>query len=495
MNLTDLTLTELRDAVARRDCTSAEATGACLDQIESLDPALHAFLQVFRDEAPARAASVDARIAAEGAHAVGPLAGVPVALKDNMCLDFGRTTCASRILEGYESPFTATAVQRLLDAGAVIVGKTNLDEFAMGSSTEHSALGPTRNPWSPDRAPGGSSGGSACAVAASMVPAALGSDTGGSIRQPAAHCGVVGVKPTYGRVSRSGLVAFASSFDQIGPLTRTVQDAALMLNALCGHDDLDSTSSQISTPDFLAGLDEPIAGVRLGVPAQATSDDNHPAVREAFDAACALFTSLGAELVPVDLPNLEFGIAAYYIIAPAEASTNLARYDGIRYGRRAELKPGEDLETLYRRSRGEGFGPEVKRRIMLGTYALSAGYYDAYYKTALQARRVIKGDFDRAFDDAGVHVVFMPSTPGPAFKLGAKTDDPLSMYLEDAYTVAANLAGLPAVSFPVGFANEGGARLPIGAQLVARPFDEGAMLRIARAHEQATDWRAQKPVL
>jgi len=493
VDVTDLTLIELRDAIARRDCAAAEAARTCLDRIEAVDPGLHAFLQVFRDEALARAESIDARLSAEGAGAVGPLAGVPIAIKDNLCLDYGRTTCGSRILENYESPYTATCVQRLLDAGAVIVGKTNLDEFAMGSSTEHSAFGPTRNPWDRQRAPGGSSGGSAAAVAARLTPGALGSDTGGSIRQPAAHCGVVGLKPTYGRVSRWGLVAFASSFDQVGPFGRTVADAALLCEALCGPDPLDSTSAEVEPPALLATLERPIDGLRLGIPAQARSGGVDPDVSAAFAAACSVYESLGATLVPIDLPNLEYGIAAYYIIAPAEASTNLARYDGIRYGRRARLEPGEDLETLYRRSRGEGFGAEVKRRIMLGTYALSAGYYDAYYKKAQQARRVIKGDFDRALDEEGLHAVFLPTAPGPAFKLGAKTADPLAMYLEDFFTVAANLAGLPAVSFPIGLAQADGSALPVGGQLVARAFDEMTLLRAARMHEAATDWHTQKP--
>lgn len=498
MNLTDLKLTQLRDAIARGDVSSRDATAACLDRIAGADGVLSAFLQVFHDEAMAQAERLDARIRDAGAGAVGPLGGVPIAVKDNMCLSWGRTTCASRILENYESPFTATAVQKLLDAGAVIIGKTNLDEFAMGSSTEHSAYGPTRNPWDPSRTPGGSSGGSAAAVAARMVPGALGSDTGGSIRQPAAHTGIVGIKPTYGRVSRWGLVAFASSFDQIGPFGRTVADAAQLLNVIAGPDALDSTSANAPTPDWPRALDEPIVGLRLGVPAQASSENNHPAVREAFQAAVRTYESLGAEIVPIELPTLDHGIAAYYIIAPAEASTNLARYDGVRYGARASLGAQDDLFDLYARSRAEGFGAEVKRRIMLGTYVLSAGYYDAYYTTALKARRIIKNDFDRVFDPAGagVHAVFMPTTPDPAFKIGEKTDDPLAMYLEDVYTVAANLAGLPAMSFPVGFAVEngdGGAGLPIGAQLIAPAFDELTMLRAARMHEAVTDWGARKP--
>ncbi len=493
VNLTDLTLIELRDAIARGDTSSTEATQASLASIAAQDGALGAFLQVFEKEALEQAARLDARIKAESAGAVGALTGVPVAIKDNMCLSWGRTTCGSRILENYESPFTGTAVQKLMDAGAVIVGKANMDEFAMGSSTERSAFQPTRNPWDPQRTPGGSSGGSAACVASRLVAASLGSDTGGSIRQPAAHTGLVGIKPTYGRVSRWGLVAFASSFDQIGPFARNVEDAALMMNVICGADELDSTSARVDTPDFLATVNQPLTGLRLGVPTQAKDENNHPAVLEAFGAVVATYQSLGAEIVPIDLPNIGYGIAAYYIIAPAEASTNLARYDGIRYGRRAEIGPGEDLVALYSKSRAEGFGPEVRRRIMLGTYALSSGYYDAYYKTALQARRVIKNDFDRAFGENNVHAVLMPTTPDPAFKLGAKTEDPLAMYLEDFYTVAANLSGLPAMSFPVGMAVEDGVKLPIGAQLVSPAFDEVRMLRIARMHEAATEWHLQKP--
>jgi aspartyl-tRNA(Asn)/glutamyl-tRNA(Gln) amidotransferase subunit A len=337
---------------------------------------------------------------------------VPVALKDNICLEWGRTTCASRILENYESPFTATAAQRLIDAGAVIVGKTNLDEFAMGSSTEHSAFGPTGNPWDASRSPGGSSGGSASAVAARMVPLALGSDTGGSIRQPASLCGIVGLKPTYGRISRWGLVAFGSSLDQIGPLTTTVRDAAVSLALMWGADPNDSTCSRQDTSDVVGELDAPIRKLRVGLLRDSMNERNHPATRDAVTAAARVYESMGAEIVEVDLPHAEYGIAAYYIVAPAEASSNLARYDGVRYGRRAKARPGEDLESLYSRSRAEGFGAEVQRRIMLGTHALSSGYYDAYYNTALKVRRVIKGDFDAVFDaedGPGVHVVLMPT--------------------------------------------------------------------------------------
>jgi len=494
-----LTLIELRDAIAARKVTSEEATRAALARIDRLEPSLHAFLEVFHEKAIEQARAIDRRIAAgESAQTIGPLAGVPIALKDNMCLTWGRTTCGSRILENYESPFNGTAVQRLLDAGAVFVGKTNLDEFAMGSSCENSAFGPTGNPWDPARAPGGSSGGSAAAVAARMVAGSLGSDTGGSIRQPAGLCGLVGVKPTYGRISRYGLVAFASSLDQIGPFTRNVADSALLLNVLCGHDPLDSTSATVDTPDFLADLERPVQGLRLGVPKQARSDRNHPAVAKALEDAIAVYKGLGAEIVEIDLPRLDHGIAAYYIVAPAEASSNLARFDGIRYGRRATIGAGEDLVALYAKSRAEGFGPEAQRRIMLGTYVLSSGYYDAYYLTALKVRRLIKNDFDAVFSGngghSGVHAVLMPTAPGPAFKLGEKNADPLSLYLEDYYTVTVNMAGLPGLSMPAGFADEDGRRLPIGVQLVGPAFDEARMLRIARMFERETDWHTQAPV-
>lgn len=502
MTPTDLSLTDLRDAIASKRLSAEDAARASLDRIEALDGGLHAFLEVFGDRAVDQARAIDLRIARGGAAAVGPLAGVPVAIKDNMCLDYGRTTCASRILEKYESPYTATAVRRLIDAGAVIVGKTNLDEFAMGSSTEHSAFGPTRNPWDPERVPGGSSGGSAAAVAARMVPAALGSDTGGSIRQPAALCGVVGCKPTYGRVSRYGLVAFASSLDQIGPFARTVGDTALLLDVLCGFDPMDSTSVPTETPDFLKKLDAPYDELRLGVPREARSERNHPAVAAALDEAIGQFVSMGATIVDIELPHLEYGIAAYYIVAPAEASSNLARYDGVRYGHRARLAPGEDLVALYSRSRAEGFGPEVQRRIMLGTFALSSGYYDAYYNTALKVRRLIKGDFDRAFargpGTPGVDAVLMPSTPAPAFRIGEKLNDPLAMYLEDVYTVMANLAGIAGVSLPAGIAGAGSSGpgspgLPVGVQLFCPAFKEEHLLRIARMFERATDWNSRRP--
>jgi aspartyl-tRNA(Asn)/glutamyl-tRNA(Gln) amidotransferase subunit A len=496
----------IRGAVAKGKASATEIAREALTRAEQAKP-LNAFLQLFPDKALAAAREVDARVAA-GEDL--PLAGVPVAIKDNICLGpdgakvgdgrgyGGRTTCASRILENYESPYTATAAQKLIDAGAVIIGKTNLDEFAMGSSTEHSAFGPTRNPWDVGRVPGGSSGGSAAAVAARVVPVALGSDTGGSIRQPAGLCGLVGVKPTYGRVSRYGLVAFASSLDQIGPLTTTVDDAALLLNVMCGLDPRDSTSAAKPPTGFSAELERPVLNLVVGVPRQARSHANHPTVSAALENAIAVFRSLGALIVDVDLPLTDYGIAAYYIVAPAEASSNLARFDGIRYGRRAELKHGEGLFDLYCKSRSEGFGAEVKRRIMLGTHVLSSGYYEAYYNTALKVRRKILADFNAAFqgDPASAqpcHVILMPATPGPAFKLGEKTADPLAMYLEDVYTVGVNLAGLPGMTLPAGFAEVEGKHLPVGVQLVAPAFEESVMLRAARMFEQETNFGMRAP--
>ncbi len=489
MNTRDLTLIEIRDRIAAGDVTSVRTVTESLEQIEAFNPSLNAFTQVFRKEALARAAEIDARIAAEGADAVGPLAGVPVAIKDNMCTTLGRTTCGSRFLENYESPFDATVVTRLLDAGAVIVGKTNLDEFAMGSSTEHSAFGSTGNPWDAGYTPGGSSGGSAAAVAGRMVPLALGSDTGGSIRQPAALCGVIGYKPTYGLVSRYGLVAFASSLDQIGPFTRTVEDAALASGVLFGSDPLDSTSASSAPPDMTNISGGTLAGVKLGVPKQVRELLADPDVSAAFDATIAAATSAGAEIVEVDIPSLEYGIAAYYIVAPAEASSNLARFDGVRYGRRAEQREGDDLITLYSRCRAEGFGPEVQRRIMLGTHVLSSGYYDAYYNTALKARRVIKNDFDRVFET--VDAVLTPATPEPAFRLGAKDDDPLALYLQDVFTVSANLTGFPAIAIPAATCERERTTLPIGMQLMGPAFADARLLSLARSLEDTLAFDAQ----
>jgi aspartyl-tRNA(Asn)/glutamyl-tRNA(Gln) amidotransferase subunit A len=464
------------------ECSAAEVARAALDRVASRDSALHAFLEVFEDRALARAAEIDRRRAR--GEPLGPLAGVPVAVKDNMCLAHGRTTAGSRMLEGYRSPFSATALERLEGAGAVIIGKTNLDEFSMGSSCEHSAFGPTKNPWDVSRVPGGSSGGSAAAVASGMVPLALGSDTGGSIRQPAGLCGIVGIKPTYGRVSRWGLVAYASSLDQIGPLARTVEDCALCLSAISGFDPLDATSSREPVEDWALGLGRRPERIVVGVPGFARAAANDPDAWAVFEGLLASLASAGVEVRDIGLAHADHAIAAYYIIAPAEASSNLARYDGVRYGRRAALPAGASLDDLYTRTRAEGFGREVQRRIMLGTHVLSSGYYDAYYLTALKTRRLIKGDFDAAFA-GGCDAVLMPTTPGPAFALGEKLADPLAMYAEDLYTVGANLAGLPAISVPAGFVERGGARLPVGAQLVGPAWGEGALLRVASVLEEA----------
>jgi aspartyl-tRNA(Asn)/glutamyl-tRNA(Gln) amidotransferase subunit A len=486
------TALEIRDAVGAGRASAESVVRAALGRAEKLNPPLNAFIELYPDDAIARAIEIDRGLRDQraghkdtGRMPVPPLLGVPVAIKDNICLgpdcgyEHARTTCGSRILD-YRSPYTATAAKMLLGAGAVIIGKTNMDEFAMGSSGEHSAFGPTRNPWDTHRVPGGSSAGSAAAVAAGIVPIALGSDTGGSIRQPAGLCGIVGMKPTYGRISRYGLVAFASSLDQIGPLARTVDDCALALSVLCGHEPLDSTYLDVPPPEPLDGADLAGHDLVIGIPAQARSSANHPAVAAAFQHAIDAFKSLGAATSDIDLHHTEHGIAAYYIIAPAEASSNLARYDGIRYGRRAALARDETLEDLYARSRAEGFGAEVRRRIMLGTHVLSSGYYDAYYNTALKVRRLIKRDFDDAFR-SGCHAILLPSSPSPAFRIGEKLADPLALYLEDVYTVGVNLAGLPGITIPAGFAEtESGTRLPVGVQLIAPALGEAMLLRIAR---------------
>lgn len=457
---------------------------------------LNAFLHIFDDAAIAHARWVDAEVAA-GRGANLALAGVPIAIKDNICIGpdakaaehlpgyGGRTTCASKMLKKYESPFTATAVMKLIRAGAIIIGKTNLDEFAMGSSGENSAFGVTRNPWDASRVPGGSSSGSAAAVGARITPLALGSDTGGSIRQPAAFTGTVGLKPTYGRVSRYGLAAYASSLDQIGPIATNVADAALAFDVIHGEDGRDATSARRNgfvMNDAVAAAAPP---TRIGVIRQGRSDANHPGVQSALDAAIAAYRTLGVDIVEVDLLMLDAAIAAYYVIAPAEAASNLARYDGVRYGHRAALKPGEGLDVLYARSRAEGFGPEVQRRIMLGTHVLSSGYFDAYYLTASRARRTLLEQFNAAFDRDGApcDALLMPTTPGPAFEIGAKSD-PMSMYLEDVYTVAINLAGLPAISVPAGTTPGPSGALPIGMQLIGRAFDEAGLLRAAMALER-----------
>jgi aspartyl-tRNA(Asn)/glutamyl-tRNA(Gln) amidotransferase subunit A len=484
--MTPETAIGLRDSVRSGERSAAAICREALARIDRAEPALHAFNTVAAERALARASEIDRGL---DGWRERPLVGVPVALKDNICTAGLRTTASSRILERFVPPYDATAAARLEAAGAIVIGKTNCDEFAMGSSTENSAFGPAHNPWALDRTPGGSSGGSAAAVAAALVPLALGSDTGGSIRQPAAHCGVVGVKPTYGRVSRYGLIAFASSLDQIGPLARTVRDAALALTAIAGADAADATSARQPVPDFMASLDGEIAGLRVGIPRALLASGVDEDVLAAFDAALDVLRARGARLVDVALPNAGHAIPVYYLIATAEASANLARYDGVRYGARTA---GADrtLHAMYRATRGSGFGAEVKRRIILGTYVLSAGYYDAFYLKAQQVRTLILDDYQRAF--AGVDVVAMPTSPTPAFPLGERVSDPLQMYLGDVFTVSANLAGLPAVSVPCGLT---GARLPVGLQLTGRPFDEATILRAADAYERDTAWWSQTPPL
>ncbi len=454
--------------------SAVESVQASLDVIGARNGELNAFLQVFEAEAAARARNVDAGETL-------PLAGMTVAIKDNICTRAGRTTCASRMLEHYESPFDATAVERLEAAGAVIVGKTNLDEFAMGSSCEHSAFGPTRNPWDASRVPGGSSGGSAAAVAAGMCDVALGSDTGGSVRQPAGLCGVVGVKPTYGRVSRFGLVAFASSLDQIGVFARSCADAARVLGVISGPDERDATSAQRDDTDFTGQLGRPPEGLTLGVPSFARDEAVSADTRDVFEATCEALRAAGVSLVDIELPHAAHGVAAYYIVAPAEASSNLARYDGVRYGRRAEGVGS--LDELYTRSRSEGFGHEVQRRIMLGTHVLSSGYHDAYYVNALRVRRRIKQDYDAVFA-RGIDAVLTPTSPSPAFGIGEKLDDPMALYVEDLFTVGANLAGLPGVSVPAGFASVNGRELPVGAHLVGPAWGEAGLMGAAAVIER-----------
>ncbi|TVQ60408.1 MAG: Asp-tRNA(Asn)/Glu-tRNA(Gln) amidotransferase subunit GatA [Phycisphaerales bacterium] len=475
----------VRTGAVRAQDAAADALRRAREDIDAGEDGLHAVLQMFEDRAMASAEAIDARVAR--GEDPGPLAGVPVLVKDNICTGFGRTTCGSRFLERYESPFSATCVERLESAGAVVIGKTNLDEFGMGSSGEHSAFGPTRHPLDRERVPGGSSSGSAAAVGAGIAPVALGSDTGGSVRQPASFCGLVGLKPTYGRVSRWGLVAFASSLDQVGVLSASVRDAALTLSSIAGHDPRDSTSSAHPSEDFTRELAQTLDGIRVGVPKLASASQNHPSVHDAIERTKTALQARGVQIVPIELPSLEQAVPAYYVIAPAEASSNLARFDGVRYGRRAALQPGEGLDVLYKRSRTEGFGEEVRRRIMLGTHVLSSGYYDAYYETAMRVRRVIAREFTGVCAENGVcDAVLMPTTPGPAFRLGEKTTDPLALWLEDVYTTPANLAGLPAISVPAGFTegtDTGGVRLPIGVQLIGRAFDEARLCRIAHAIE------------
>lgn len=481
------TLTTARAALASKQISSVELTKQALDRIATLNPTLNAYNEVWADHALQAAKEAD-----EGKR-TGALAGVPIAVKDNLCTKVGKTTCSSKMLANFQAPYDATVIRLLENAGAVIVGKTNLDEFAMGSSTENSAFGATRNPWDTTRVPGGSSGGSAAALAAQTCCASIGSDTGGSIRQPAALCGLVGLKPTYGRVSRYGLVAFASSLDQIGPFSWDVPDAALLLNVISGHDTKDSTSAPIDVPDYLANLEKPLDGLRIGIVKEYQSMGGlDPQVQKAVADAIETYKKLGAKIVEVSLPNSAYGIAAYYVIAPCEASSNLARYDGVHYGHRTK-DAVNDIVELFSKSRAEGFGPEVQRRIMIGTYALSSGYYDAYYVRAQKLRSLIKNDFDNAFKDCDV--VLTPTSPTPAFKVGDKSADPLSMYLCDVFTVTCNIAAIPGISLPCGFTSgdDGSKPLPIGMQLLAPAFGEETLLRAARMYEKATEWHTKRP--
>lgn len=477
---------ELHEQLVRKERSAVEIAQDTLTRISALEPQLKSFLQVTPDLAIEQARAVDARIAA--GEAIGPLAGIPLGVKDNLCTRGIRTTCASRILEGFVPPYESTVTRRLAEAGAVTVGKTNMDEFAMGSSTENSAFQRTANPWDIERVPGGSSGGSAAAVAADECVVSLGSDTGGSIRQPASYCGIVGLKPTYGLVSRFGLVAYASSLDQIGPFGRTVEDAAILLGAIAGHDPQDSTSLKVDVPDYTQYLLPDLKGVRVGVITETFGEGLDPVVAEAVQVAIAQLKALGAEIKEISCPRFRYGLPAYYVIAPSEASANLARYDGVKYGYRTE--DPDSLIEMYCRTRAEGFGAEVKRRIMIGTYALSAGYYDAYYLRAQKVRTLIKQDFEAGFEQ--VDVLISPTAPSTAFRAGEKTADPLSMYLSDLMTIPVNLAGLPGLSLPCGFDADG---MPIGLQIIGNVLREDQVFRVAHAYEQSTDWHRRQPQL
>ncbi len=476
----DKTLAELAQGLENGDFSSVELTQAYLDRIKAEDGKYNSYITVTGEQALEQANAADATRAAGNA---GVFTGLPIAHKDIFCTKGVRTSCASKMLDNFISPYNATVVNKFNAAGAVTLGKTNMDEFAMGSSNESSFYGPARNPWDTDCVPGGSSGGSAAAVAALLAPAATGTDTGGSIRQPAALCGITGLKPTYGRVSRFGMIAFASSLDQGGPMTRTAEDAAMMLNVMAGFDPNDSTSMQKDVPDYTADLSKPLAGLKIGLPKEFFPDDLSPAIAQQVQAAIKEYEALGATVKEVSLPNTGLAIPAYYIIAPSEASSNLSRFDGVRYGYRCESPV--DLEDLYKRSRGEGFGPEVKRRIMVGAYALSEGFYDAYYKKAQQIRRLIKQDYVNALNE--VDVIMGPTTPHPAFKLGEKTSDPVAMYMEDIFTISLNLAGMPGISIPCG-QTEG---LPVGLQIIGNYFAEQKLLNVAHQFQLATDWHKQ----
>ena len=476
---------ELHDLLINKKISSVELTEAVFDRIEKTEGKVKAYVTLTKEDALRQARAADERIKSGGN--ISPLTGIPIAVKDNMCTKGILTTCSSKILADYIAPYDATIVKKIKQAGAVIIGKTNMDEFAMGSSTENSGLHPTHNPWDLQRVPGGSSGGSAAAVAADEAILATGSDTGGSIRQPASFCGVVGLKPTYGRVSRYGLVAFASSLDQIGPISKDVTDAAILMNTIAGHDPLDSTSVELPVPDYTKSLVNDVKKVRVGLITNLLGTGINPDVKKSIKEAAETLAKLGAEIVEVELPTFEYAVATYYLIAPAEASSNLARYDGVKYGHRT--KGTKDLISMYYETRREGFGAEVKRRIMLGTYALSAGYYDAYYLKALKVRTLIKQDFEKAFGQCDV--LISPTAPSAAFKINEKVSDPLSMYLSDIATIPVNLAGLPAISLPCGFSEN----LPVGLQIIGQAFAEEAIFRVAFTYEQNTDWHKKKPLI
>ncbi|MHB8157822.1 MAG: Asp-tRNA(Asn)/Glu-tRNA(Gln) amidotransferase subunit GatA [Desulfocucumaceae bacterium] len=485
MDLFYMTANKLHGMLMAKEISAEELCRAALDRIAKVEDGLKAFMTVTGDLALGQAKAVDKRIAS--GEKIPPLAGIPIAIKDNMCIDGIKTTCASKILSQFVPPYSATVVEKVLAGGMVVVGKTNMDEFAMGSSTENSGFQPTSNPWDKERVPGGSSGGSVVSVAAGESIVALGSDTGGSIRQPASLCGVVGMKPTYGAVSRYGLVAFASSLDQIGPISRDVADCALLMNLIAGHDPKDSTSAPGEIADYTGFLNKDIKGLKIGVPKEYMGEGIDPGVREVINEALKALAEMGARIEEATLPHSRYAVPVYYLIATAEASSNLARYDGVKYGHRAG--DSGDVVDMYMKSRSQGFGTEVKRRIMLGTYVLSAGYYDAYYLKALKARTLIKQDFDRAFEK--FDVLISPTSPGTAFKKGEKVDDPLQMYLSDITTISVNLAGIPGISVPAGFS--GG--LPVGMQIIGRPFDEGTLIRVAHAFERSTGHHTQFPQL
>ncbi len=478
----DKTLSELAAGLKQREFSSQELTRHFLDRIARHNETLNAFVTVTEEQAMAAAQAADAQLADGGG---GPLTGIPLAQKDIFCTSGIKTSCGSKMLDNFPAPYDATVVAKLKDAGTVLLGKLNMDEFAMGSSNETSYYGTVKNPWRLDCVPGGSSGGSAAAVAAGLTPAATGTDTGGSIRQPAAFCGITGLKPTYGRVSRWGMIAFASSLDQGGPMARSAEDCALMLSAMAGFDEKDSTSVNQPVPDYTATLHQDLAGLKVGLPKEFFGGEMDSGVAQALEQAIAEYKKMGVAFKEISLPNIGLSVPAYYVIAPSECSSNLARYDGVRYGYRCQ--DPKDLEDLYLRTRGEGFGAEVKRRILIGTYALSAGYYDAYYLKAQKIRRLIADDFKRAFEE--VDVLLGPTTPTPAFGIGEKTGDPIAMYLSDIFTIAVNLAGLPGMSIPVGFADG----KPVGMQLIGNYFDEARLLNVAHRYQQATDWHRRLP--